>query len=73
MKYSVQFSSVTQLGTTLCDPVNNSMAGLPVRHQLPEFTQAHVHRVGDCFQPSHPLSSNSPSAPNSYQYQGLFQ
>ena len=52
----VQFSSVTQLCPTLCDPVNCSTPGLPVHHHLPEFTQTHVHRVGDAIQPSHPLS-----------------
>ena len=69
----VQFSSVSQSCPTLCDPVNRSMAGLPVHHQLPEFTQTSVHRVGDAIQPSHPLSSPSPSAPNPSQHQGLFQ
>ena len=58
---SVQFSSVTQLCPTLCDPMNRSMPGLPVHHQVPEFTQTHVHWVADTFQPSHPLSSPSPS------------
>ena len=58
----VQFSSVTQLCPTLCDPMNHSMPGLPVHHQLPEFTQTHVHWVGDAIQPSHPLSSPSPLA-----------
>ena len=52
---SVQFGSVAQLCPTLCDPMNHSMPGLPVHHQLPEFTQTHVHRVGDVIQPSHPL------------------
>ena len=61
---SVQVSSVTQLCPTLCDPMNRSTPGLPVHHQLPEFTQTHVHRVGDAIQPSHPLSSPSPPAPN---------
>ena len=60
---SVQFSSVTQSCPTLCDPMNCSTPGLPVRHQLPEFTQTHVHRVSDAIQPSHPLSSPSPPAP----------
>ena len=69
---SVQFSSVTQSCPTLCDPMNRSTPGLPVHHQLPEFTQTHVHRVGDAIQPSHPLSSPSP-APNPSQHQGLFQ
>ena len=59
----VQFSSVAQLCPTLCDPMNRSTPGLPVHCQLPEFTQTHVHRVGDAIQPSHPLSSPSP-APN---------
>ena len=71
--YSVQFSSVAQSCMTLCDPVNRSMQGLPVHHQLPEFTQIHVHRVGDAIQPSHPLSSPSPPAPKPSQHQGLFQ
>ena len=70
---SVQFSSVTQLCPTLCDPMNRSTPGLPVHHQLPEFTQTHVHRVGDAIQPSHRLSSPSPPAPNPSQHQGLFQ
>ena len=52
---SVQFSSVAQSGLTLCDPMNHSMPGLPVHHQLPEFTQTHIHRVSDAIQPSHPL------------------
>ena len=56
---SVQFSSVAQSCLTLCDPMNRSTPGLPVHHQLPEFTQTHVHRVGDAIQPSHPLSSPS--------------
>ena len=57
---SVQFSSVTQSCPTLCDPMNRSMPGLPVHHQLLELTQTHAHRVGDAIQPSHPLSSPSP-------------
>ena len=68
-----QFSSVAQSCLTLCDPMNCSMSGLPVHHQLPEFTQTHVHRVGDAIQPSHPLSSPSPPAPNPSQHQSLFQ
>ena len=68
---SVQFSSVTQSCLTLCDPMNHSTPGLPVHHQLLEFTQTHVHRVGDAIQPSHPLSSPSPPAPNPSQHQGL--
>ena len=63
LKSSVQFSSVAQSCPTLCDPMNRSTPGLPVHHQLPEFTQTHVHRVGDAIQPSHPLSSPSPPAP----------
>ena len=70
---SVQFSSVTQLCPTLCDPMNCSTPGLPVYHQLPELTQTHVHQVGDAIQPSHPLSSPSPPAPNPSQHQSLFQ
>ena len=61
--HSVQFSSVTQSCLTLWDPMNHSSPGLPVHHQLPEFTQTHVHRVGDAIQPSHPLLSPSPPAP----------
>ena len=61
---SVQFSSFDQLCPTLCDPMNRSMPGLPVHHQLSEFTQTHVHWVGDAIQPSHPLSSPSPPAFN---------
>ena len=57
-----QFNSVTQSCPTLCNPMNHSMPGRPVHHQLPEFTQTHVHRVGDAIQPSHPLSSTSPPA-----------
>ena len=70
---SVQFSSVVQLCLTLCDHMNCSTPGLPVHHQLPEFTQTHVHRVDDAIQASHPLSSPSPPAPNPSQHQGLFQ
>ena len=69
----VQFSSVVQSCPTLCDPMNHSTPGLPVHQQLPEFTQTHVHWVGDAVQPSYPLSSPSPPAPNTSQYQGLFQ
>ena len=58
-----QVRSVAQLCLTLCDPMNRSTPGLPVHHQLPEFTQTPVHRVGDAIQPSHPLSSSSPPAP----------
>ena len=70
---SVQFSSVAQSCPTRCDPMNRSTPGLPVHHQLPEFTQTHVHRVSDAIQPSHPLSSPSPPAPNPSQHQSLFQ
>ena len=59
-----QFSSIAQSCPPLCDPMNHSTPGLPVHHQLPEFTQTHVHRVGDAIQPSHPLLSPSPPAPN---------
>ena len=69
----VQFSSVAQSCPTLCDPMNRSTPGLPVHHQLLEFTQTHAHQVGDAIQPSHPLSSPSPPAPNPSQHQGLFQ
>ena len=69
---SVHFSSVTQSCPTLCNPMNCSIPGLPVHHQLPEFTQTHVHRVSDAIQPSHPLSSPSPAAPNPSQHQSLF-
>ena len=68
----LQFSSVAQSCLTLCDPMNRRTPGLPVHHQLPEFTQAHVHRVGDAIQPSHPLSSPFPLAPNPSQHQSLF-
>ena len=70
---SVQFSSVTQSCPTLCDPMIRNTPGLPVHHQLPEFTQTHVHRVSDAIQPSHPLSSPSPLAPNPSQHQSLSQ
>ena len=70
---SVQFSSVTQSCPTFCDPMNYRTPGLPVHHQLLEFTQSHVHWIGDAIQPSHPLSSPSPPAPNPSQHQSLFQ
>ena len=70
---SVQFSSVAQSCLTLFDPMNCSTPGLPVHHQLPEFTQTHVYRVSDAIQPSHSLSSPSPPAPNPSQHQSLFQ
>ena len=69
-----QFSSVQSLSRVqLCDPMNHSTPGLPVHHQVPEFTQTHVRRVSDAIQPSHPLSSLSPPAPNPSQHQSLFQ
>ena len=71
--YPVHFSSVGQLCPTLCNPMNRSTPGLPVQHQLPEFTQTHVHWVSDAIQPSHPLSSPSPTAPNPSPHQSLFQ
>ena len=64
-------SSVTQSCPTLCDPMNHSTPGLPVHHQLPEFTQTHVHRIGDAIQPSHPLLSPSPPALNPSQHQSF--
>ena len=67
-----QFNSVTQPCLTLCNPMNPSTPGLPVHHQLQEFTQTPVHWVGDAIQPSHPLSSPSPAF-NLSQYQGLFK
>ena len=70
---SQSVSSVAQSCPTLCDPINRSMPGLPVHHQLPEFTHTHDHRVTDANQPSHPLSSPSPPAPNPSQNQSLFQ
>ena len=66
-------SSVTQLYPILCDPMDCSTPGFPVHHQLPAFTQTHVHCVGDAIQPSHPLSSPSPPAFNLSQHQGLFK
>ena len=69
----VQLSSVAQSRPTLCDPMDCSTPGFPVHHQLPEYTQTHVHWVGDAIQPFHPLSSLSPPALNLSQHQGLFQ
>ena len=69
----VDFSSVAQLCQTLCSPVDCSTPGLPVHHHLPELAQTHVHPVGDAIQPSHPLSSPSPSAFSLSQHQGRFQ
>ena len=69
----LQFSSVAQLCPTLCNSMDCSTPGLPVHHQLPEFTQTHVHWVGDAIQPSHPLSSPSAPSFNLAQHQGFFQ
>ena len=69
---SVQFSLVAQLCPTLWDPMNCSTPGLPIHHHLQEFTQTHVHRVSDAIQPSLPLSSPFPPAPNPSQHQSLF-
>ena len=66
-------SSVTRLCLTPCNPMDYSMPGFPVHHQLPELTQIHVHQVSDAIRPSRPLSSPSPSAFNLSQHQGLFQ
>ena len=71
--YSIQFSSVALWCPTFCDLMNHSMPGLPVHHQLPEFTQTHVHWVGDDIQPAHPLLSPSTPAPSPSQHQGLSQ
>jgi len=68
-----QFTSVAQSCPTFCDPMNRSTPGLLFHHQLPEFTETHVHRVRDAIQPSHPLSSPSPPNPNPSQHQSLFQ
>ena len=72
-RYSVRLGSVPQSCPTLCNPMDCSMPGLPVHHQLPEFTQIHVHWVGDAIQPSHPLSTPSPPTFNLSQHQGLFK
>ena len=68
---SVQFSSVAQSCPTLCNPMNHSTPGLPVHHQLPEVTQTQVLQVSDAIQPSHPLSSPSPPAPNPSQHESF--
>ena len=73
MEYSVNFSSVAQSCPTLCNPMIRRTPGLPVHHQLPEFTKTHVHRLSDAIQPSHPLSSPFPPALNPSQHQSLFQ
>ena len=70
---AAQFISVAQLCPTLCDPMDCSTPGLPVHHQLPEFTQTHVHWVGDAIQPSHPAPSPSLPTFNLSQHQGLFR
>ena len=70
---SVQFSSVTQLCLTLCNPMNCITPGFPIQHQILEFTQTHVHWVSDAIQPSLPLSSPFPPALNPSQHQGLFK
>ena len=72
-QFNQSINSVAQLCPTLCDPMNHSMPGLSVHHQLPESTQTRVHWVGDAIQPSHPLSSPSPPALNSFSASGSFQ
>ena len=69
----IQFSSVAQSCPTLYDPMNCSTPGLPVHHQLLEFTQTHIHQVSGAIQPPHPRSSPSPPAPNPSEHQSLFQ
>ena len=72
MKWKMyHFSSGAQWCPTLCDRMHRSMPGLSVQHQLPEFTQTHVHQVGDAIQQSHPLSSPSPPAPNTSQNESI--
>ena len=73
VRRTLHFSSVTQSCPTLCNPMNFSMPSHPVHQQLPEITQTNVHQVSDAIQPSHPLSSLSPPAPNPSQHQSLFQ
>ena len=73
MLCSVQFSSIAQSCPTLCDPMNCTTLGLPVDHHLPDSTQTHIHQVGCAIQPSHPLSSPFPPAPNPSHHQSLFQ
>ena len=72
-KQDNEIRSVAQLCPTLCDPMNCSTPDIPAHHQLPEFTETHIHWVSDAIQPSHPLSSPSPLAPNPSQHQSLFQ
>ena len=69
--YLHQIRSVAHLCPTLCDPMNRSTPGLPVHHQLPEFTETHIHRVSDAIQSSHPLSSFSPPSPNPSQHESF--
>ena len=71
--YLILFSSVTQSCSTLCNPMDCSMPGFSVHHQLLDFTQTHVHRISDAIQPPHPLSSSSLPSFNLSQHQGLFQ
>ena len=71
LELTLQFSSVALSCPTLCDPMVCSTPGLPVHHQLPEFTQTHVHQVSDAIQPSHPLSPSSPPTSNLSQHQGF--
>ena len=73
MHNNVSVSSVTQSCPILCDPMNHSTPGLPVHHQLLEFTQTHIHQVSDAIQPSHPLLSPFPPAPSPSQHQSLLQ
>ena len=73
IKHIHQIRSVAQFCPILCDPMNRSMPGLPVHHQPPEFIQTHIHLVSDAIQPSYPLLSPSPLAPNPSQHQSLFQ
>ena len=70
---SGQFSSVAQSRLTLCHPMDGSTPGLPIHHQLLEFTQTHVHWIGDAIQPCHPLPSSPPPAFGLSQHQGLFK
>ena len=72
-KVILRFGSVAQSCPTLWDPMNHSMPGLPVHHQLPEFTQTHIHRVSDAIEPTHPLSFPFPPSLNPSQHQSLFQ
>ena len=72
-QYSVESTCYCMSMHTLCYPMSHSTSGLPAHHQLPEFTQTHLHRVSDAIQPSYPLSSPSPPAPNQSEHQSLFQ